>query len=51
MIPASAGLSAVGFVGVNLDATATDDMRKDVLRNRYITIVQKIKHRINVLIP
>ena len=51
MIPASAGLSAVGFSGVNLDATATDDMRKDVLRDRYATVVQKIKHRINVLLP
>lgn len=51
MIPTSAGLSAVGFTGVNIDSTATDDMRKDVLINRHASIAQKIKHRINILLP
>lgn len=51
MIPTSAGLSAVGFVGVNIDAAATDDMRKNVLINRHAAIAQKIKHRINILLP
>lgn len=50
MIPMSAGLSAVGFTGVDIDATATDDMRKSVLIHRHATIAQKIKHRINVLL-
>ena len=51
MIPISAGLSAVGFSGVNIDAAATDDMRKNVLISRHATIAQKIKHRINILLP
>lgn len=51
MIPASAGLGAVGFAGVNIDATSTDDQRKDVLINRYASIAQKVKHRINILLP
>jgi len=51
MIPGSAGLSAVGFAGVNIDATSTDDQRKDVLRIRHASIEQKIKHRINILLP
>lgn len=50
-IPMSAGLSAVGFSGVNIDATATDDMRKNVLINRHTAIAQKIKHHINILLP
>lgn len=50
IIPTSAGLSAVGFVGVNIDATATDDMRKSILINRHTVIAQKIKHHINVLL-
>lgn len=51
MIPTSAGLSAVGFTGVNIDATATDDIRKNVLINRHSAIAQKVKHRVNILLP
>lgn len=51
MIPTSAGLNAVGFVGANIDAAATDDMRKAILINRHAAIAQKIKHHINILLP
>lgn len=51
MLPASAGLSSVGFAGVQIDATASDESRKEVLRTRYTGLKQKITHRINVLLP
>lgn len=48
MIPTSAGLTAVGFSSTNIDATATDQMREDILRHRHIAIQQKIQARINL---
>lgn len=50
MIPASAGLNAVGFSGVNIDASATDEMRKNILRNRHTAIIQNVQSRIKVLL-
>lgn len=50
MIPASAGLNAVGFSGVNIDASATDEMRKNILRNRHAAIIQNVQSRIKVLL-
>lgn len=48
LIPKSAGLTAVGFSAANIDATATDAMREDVLRNRHTAIQQKVQARIKL---
>ena len=51
IIPRSAGLTELGFSIVNISATSTDQERKAALENRHTALEQKIKHRINLLLP